>query len=140
MTRIMAKNDSEELERRIRELERENARLKGTNDPQKLVITEGEYQGRPLLTFQRGNSRPFSLGVKKLEAVRDGIDDVKAFLEQHGTPRAKGGQICRFSPSAKMQIYSESKTHCRVLPDRRQRAEAKALIRGLCLQCNLISE
>lgn len=80
----MAKNDPEELERRIRELERENARLKGSEDPTKLTITEGEYNGFPVLTFQRGSSRPFSMGMKKLEAVRDGIEEIKAFLAKHG--------------------------------------------------------
>lgn len=89
MTRTMANNDPKELERRIRELEEENARLKDASDPDKLVITEGEYNGYPVLTFQRGSSRPFSLGMKKLEAVRDVVEEIKGFLARHGVSQGE---------------------------------------------------
>ena len=60
------KSDEEAILRRLRELEVENARLRGVAKEKlvKLVVTEGEYKGHPILTFD-GSVRRFTLGLTK---------------------------------------------------------------------------
>ena len=87
----MDNDDAQELLKRLQALEAENARLKQQNsaEPPKLVITETDYKGHPMLQFQRGNSRPFNLGVRKLEAIQEGWDQVLNFLSRHqGEPKS----------------------------------------------------
>jgi hypothetical protein len=89
----MAEPNPNELMRRLRELEQENERLrveKGKVSPNQLVVTESEYQGHPVLTFQRGNNRPFNLGLKKLEALKEAWPTIESFLHKHGSERSKG--------------------------------------------------
>jgi len=54
----MGDENTEELKRQLEVLRQENQRLKSQGKPEdsdKLVITEGDYNGFPTLTFQRGN-------------------------------------------------------------------------------------
>lgn len=46
-------------------------------------IVETIWKGYPMLEFQRRNARPFSLSVKKLEAIHEGWRKVQAFLKKH---------------------------------------------------------
>jgi len=71
--------------KRLEALEAENKRLKKKtgNEPQELIVTETEYKGNPMLEFKRANARPFSIGVKKLEAIQEGWKQVQVFLKKH---------------------------------------------------------
>lgn len=74
---------NEELMRRLKELEEENARLKkGSKETQEnvLVVKEGEYMGRPVLTFE-GKSRPFTLGLKKLCIIKEAWPQIEQFIK-----------------------------------------------------------
>ena len=80
-----AEQDQQEIMRRLRELEEENARLKQSSADQgerKLIVTEGEYKGHPLLTFE-GSVRRFSLGLTKLRAIKEALPQIDSFLRQH---------------------------------------------------------
>lgn len=82
----MDKDDTTDLLRRLQALEAENARLKQGKDPsapQRLVVQESEYNGHPLLVFQRGEQKPFRIGLKKLQAVIEASDEVERFLAKH---------------------------------------------------------
>ena len=80
-----SKSDEQEMLKRLRELEEENARLRNAVIPSasaKLVVTEGEYKGHPTLTFE-GPVRPFSLGLRKLQLIKEAWPEIEAFLQRH---------------------------------------------------------
>jgi SPX domain protein involved in polyphosphate accumulation len=81
----MTDTNTLELMKRLEALEAENKRLKEkTGDaPAKLEIKETEFKGHPMLEFKKGNSRPFSMSVKKLTAIHEGWEQVQAFLKKH---------------------------------------------------------
>ena len=82
----MADQNTEDLKRQLEVLRQENQRLKSQGKPEdsdKLVITEGDYKGFPTLTFQRGNKKPFNVGLKKLQAVIEGREEVERFIKKH---------------------------------------------------------
>jgi hypothetical protein len=76
-------NDQDIL-KRLRELEAENARLRAASSKEevKLIVTEGEYKGFPTLTFE-GSVRRFTLGLTKLRALKEAWPQVESFLERH---------------------------------------------------------
>jgi len=78
--------DPKALLERVQALEAENAKLKDASvqSAPSLTVVETEYKGHPMLEFRRGNARPFSLGVKKLEAIQEGWGQVEAFLKKYG--------------------------------------------------------
>lgn len=83
----MATNRTEqELLNRLRELERENSRLREvaqkSGTPIPLVVTEGDYKGHPTLSFE-GPCRRFALGLRKLRIIQQGWSEVEAFLARH---------------------------------------------------------
>jgi hypothetical protein len=78
----MASKDEQDMLKRLRELEEENARLRSATKPAKPKVTESEYKGHPTLTFE-GAFRPFSLGLKKLLVIREVWPEVEAFLERY---------------------------------------------------------
>lgn len=77
--------DPQALLERLQALEAENAKLKDASvqSPPSLVVVETEYKGHPMLEFRRGNARPFSLSVKKLEAIQEGWEQEERFLDKH---------------------------------------------------------
>lgn len=77
--------DPKALLERLQALEAENAKLKDASiqSPPHLVVVETEYKGHPMLEFRRGNARPFSMGIKKLEAIQEGWEEVAAFLKKY---------------------------------------------------------
>lgn len=79
------KLDSKALLERLQALEAENAKLKDSSvqSQAQLVVVETEYKGHPMLEFRRANARPFSMGLKKLEAVHKCWDAVETFLEKY---------------------------------------------------------
>lgn len=80
MTQIMV---NEELVKRLKELEEENDRLKkiSKSSPKNiLVVKEGEYMGRPVLTFE-GKSRPFTLGLTKLCIIKEAWPQIERFIK-----------------------------------------------------------
>jgi hypothetical protein len=86
LLRNMTDSDTEALRRQLEELKRENQQLKGKSpdaSSDHLIITEGEYSGYPTLTFQRGNKKPFNIGLKKLKAVIEGREEVERFIQKH---------------------------------------------------------
>ena len=77
-------NESD-LERQVRELKEENARLRampkrGITEPS---VREEEYKGHAILVFERPTGRPFSLGVSKLATIRACWHKVEEFLQRH---------------------------------------------------------
>lgn len=58
------------------------------DDVMNVIITEGEYNGYPTLTFD-GPFRRFTLGMKKLRALKQAWPEVESFLERHS--RGKSG-------------------------------------------------
>lgn len=77
--------EESELEKKIRELQAENARLKANGG--KIVeysAREDSYKGSPILVFERPTGRPFSLGAAKLTAISKCWHKVEAFLKKHG--------------------------------------------------------
>ena len=78
--------DPKALLERLQALEAENEKLKKgqIESPAHLVVVETDYKGHPMLEFRRGNARPFSMGVKKLEAIQEGWDEVERFLKKYG--------------------------------------------------------
>lgn len=81
----MSDSETEALRRQLEALKLENQRLKGNeeHDSDRLIITEGQYNGYPTLTFQRGKKKPFNIGLKKLKAVIEGREEVERFLRKH---------------------------------------------------------
>ena len=80
-----SKSDEPDMLKRLRELEEENARLRSAvkpNSSAKLVVTESEYKGHPTLTFE-GPVRPFSLGLRKLQLLKEAWPEIEAFLQRH---------------------------------------------------------
>jgi len=59
------------LMERLQALETKNAKLKDSSvqSPAHLVVVETEHKGHPMFEFCRGNTRPFSMGVKKLKTI-----------------------------------------------------------------------
>ena len=86
----MAPKDEQEMLKRLRELEEENARLRSAAKwaTPKTTVTESEYKGHPTLNFE-GAFRPFSLGLKKLRVIREAWPEVETFLERHGAVESK---------------------------------------------------
>ncbi|MCH2046049.1 MAG: hypothetical protein MK212_18180 [Saprospiraceae bacterium] len=60
-----------ELKARLEALEAEIHNLMAQNkiNSDQVTVREKEYKGNSLLEFSRSNSKPFSLGIKKLETV-----------------------------------------------------------------------
>ncbi len=83
-----AKLDPETPIKRLQALEAENAELrKGKiQSPPQLVVVETEYKGHHMLEFRRGNARPFSMGLKKLEAIQKGCAQIITFFQKHKSP------------------------------------------------------
>lgn len=89
------KLDPKALLERLQALEAENEKLKKgqIESPPHLVVVETEYKGHPMLEFRRGNARPFNMGVKKLEAIQEGWEQVEAFLKKHGNSTTSDSKI-----------------------------------------------
>lgn len=47
------------------------------------VITIGEWQGKPTLSFE-GSFRPFHIGMSKAKAIADNIETVRKFIKSNG--------------------------------------------------------
>ena len=77
--------DPKELLKRLQALEIENAKLKDASitSPLKLVVIETEYKGHSMLEFRRANAKPFSIGLKKLETIKEGWENVEKFLHKN---------------------------------------------------------
>jgi len=76
-------SDNQEILKRLRELEEENARLKQNQEIKSGVsVVEGNYKGRPILTFY-GTFKPFTLGIKKLKAIKESWAEIEEFLKRH---------------------------------------------------------
>ena len=76
--------DTQEILKRLKALEEENARLRKTTLPnasKPVTVTEGEYMGHPTLTFE-GPCKPFTIGLKKLSIIKEVWPQVELFLER----------------------------------------------------------
>ena len=80
----MTTGNDQDILKRLRQLEEENARLRGVPKTKstELVVTEGDYNGHPVLTFD-GRGKRFSIGLKKLGAVQEAWPIVEKFLQRH---------------------------------------------------------
>ena len=82
---MSAEVDTQEILKRLKALEDENARLRkvSNSSPVKpLTVTEGEYMGHPTLTFE-GPCKPFTIGLKKLSIVKQALPQIELFLNRH---------------------------------------------------------
>lgn len=85
--------DTEEILKRLKALEDENARLRKAtafNVIKPVTVTEGEYMGHPTLSFE-GPCKPFTIGLKKLSVVKEVWPQVELFLERHSKNTASKG-------------------------------------------------
>jgi hypothetical protein len=80
----MTTGNDQDILKRLHQLEEENARLRGVPKAKctELVVTEGDYNGHPVLTFD-GRGKRFSIGLKKLRAVQEAWPLVEQFLQRH---------------------------------------------------------
>jgi hypothetical protein len=78
-------SEQTELEKRIKQLEEENARLKSKGaKPTEFSAREDSYEGHPTLVFEGPLMRKtFTLGLAKLRTIRACLRYVDAFLEKH---------------------------------------------------------
>ena len=74
-----------ELEKRIKQLEEENARLKSKGlKPTEFSAREDSYEGHPTLVFEGPLMRKtFTLGLAKLRTIRACWRQIEAFLDKH---------------------------------------------------------
>lgn len=80
---MTTKQNDQDLLKHLKELEQENARLRAlTKEENRLIVTEGEYKGFPILTFE-GSVRRFTLGLTKLRALKEAWPQVEGFLHRH---------------------------------------------------------
>lgn len=79
---MTTKQNDQDLLKRLKALEEENARLRAASakEESKLIVTEGEYKGFPTLTFD-GSVRRFSLGLTKPRTLKEAWPHVEDFLE-----------------------------------------------------------
>lgn len=71
--------------RRLKDLERENERLKKivSGNPVKETTTHvSMYKGHPVITFS-GAFRPFTIGIRKASVVLEKLEDVKHFVDNN---------------------------------------------------------
>lgn len=61
----------------------ESQKQKKAAPPLQLVVVKSEYKGNPMLEFRRTNLDTFSMGVKKLETIRQWWEQVVKFLKMH---------------------------------------------------------
>jgi len=78
----------EELEKRVKELEEQNRRLREGGSPNQITVTEQEYNGFPTLLFE-GKFRSFTLGIAKLSRLKCVWPRVEQFLSKHSDMAAK---------------------------------------------------
>ena len=78
-------SNEEFLRKELERLQRENAALRsGSESKNRYTVTEGEYKGHPVLTFNGpGLRNPLTLGLGKLRAIEAGWQNVTAFLAKH---------------------------------------------------------
>jgi len=88
-------NTAEELQKRIAELEAENSRLRSPKKrPPEFSVHEDSYNGAPVLRFEGPTrTRPFSLGLNKLRAIRACWHKVEEFLHKHENTRRVSQQL-----------------------------------------------
>lgn len=89
---MSAEIDTQEILKRLKALEEENARLRKatvSNITKPVTITEGEYLGHPTLSFE-GPCKPFTIGLKKLSIIKEVWTQVELFIDrQSKTPSSK---------------------------------------------------
>jgi hypothetical protein len=77
---------SDDILRRLEELEKENLRLRkfvGSGAGEKKTETVVSlFKGHPVITFT-GPFRPFTLGIRKASIVLEKLEDVKHFVENN---------------------------------------------------------
>jgi hypothetical protein len=44
----------------------------------------GDYKGHPMISFEGGGGRPFSIGLKKAAVVLASLDHIRDFVAEHG--------------------------------------------------------
>lgn len=72
---------------RLKRLEEENQRLRQqqmSSQPE-LRVTEVEWKGHPVLRFEPPRGKPFNLGLKKLETIKEAWSHVEKFIEKYAS-------------------------------------------------------
>ena len=90
---MSAEVDTQEILKRLKALEEENARLRkgaSSNASKPLTVKESDYKGHPTLVFE-GPCKPFAVGLRKLSIIKQAWPQVELFLERH--PNTQAGQV-----------------------------------------------
>lgn len=90
---MSAEVDTQEILKRLKALEDENARLRKatvSNVIKPVTVTEGEYMGHPTLSFE-GPCKPFTIGLKKLSIIKEVWPQVELFLERQSKSTTSKG-------------------------------------------------
>jgi hypothetical protein len=84
-------SEQAELEKRIKQLEEENARLKAKGGkPAEFSAREDSYEGHTTLVFEGPLMRKtFTLGLAKLRTIRACWRQIEAFLDKHSSEDVK---------------------------------------------------
>ena len=77
-----------------------------------MLVEETEFKGRPTITirFDENDQYPFSFGIGKAKKVLGALEEIKAFVEKHDTPRPQEQQPQESVPAeSQEQIGTEPK-------------------------------
>lgn len=85
-------SNEEQLRDELEKLRKEVAGLRsGAGASKRNTVTEGEYKGHPVLSFDGPGLRtPLTLGLSKLRAIEAGWQQAVRFLAQHPPSAADG--------------------------------------------------
>ncbi len=77
-------SNEEQLRKELERLQKEVADLRRGSGASRYTVTEGDYKGHPILTFNGpGLRNPLTLGLSKLRAIEAGWQHVVKFLAKH---------------------------------------------------------
>jgi hypothetical protein len=90
----MSHHDVEAMRRRLEELEKENARLRGQKIIKKDQIhaVVGDFKGHPVLKFE-GPFKPFTLGLRKSWIVLQMLPEMQAFVDRYKDQLASAADV-----------------------------------------------
>ena len=79
--------DEDDLKKKIEALEQENRALRdAASRPGKrniIVVSEGSYEGHPIIIIEPTSGRPFKMGLHKASLALHCIEQVKQFVTRH---------------------------------------------------------
>ena len=82
-----------------------------------MLVEETEYKGRPTITirFDENDRYPFSFGMGKAKKILGALEEIKAFVEKHDSPRPQEQQTQAPAP-----VESEEQTGTEVQQEQQE--------------------